>query len=109
MAVKLAVSDSTRYIWILRKGNGQAFVSPSPALLKEGCYVTVLNKTTDTASVSFPSGVIRPRAFSIRPGSSKKVEVLDTSGYFEYDVSFKRANPPFYAEGGSKPGVIVEH
>jgi hypothetical protein len=109
VAIKLDASDSTKYVWIFRKGNGQVFVSPSPAILKAGSYFTILNKTTNTVGVTFPPGVIRPRAFSVPPGKSRKVEVLDVSGYFEYDVSSRRADPPFYAEGGSRPGVIIEH
>lgn len=112
MSVDIRLEDSERakYIWIFRKWNGQAVVYPSPAILKAGSPVQIVNKTGEEANVAFPVGFMSPKDLCIPPGDAGTTTPTKTSDYFEYDVSFTRPpGPPSYAEGGSRPGVIVEH
>jgi len=111
VAIKLDESDSTKYIWIFRKWSGQAVVYPSPAIMKEGSEVHIVNKTDEKATVVFPKGFMKPAELTISPGRSRPATAKQASPYFEYDVTFSRRGvvPVFYAEGGSKPGVIIEH
>lgn len=105
--IVLEDDERTRYIWIFRKGNGQAVVSPSPAILKAGGEVWVVNKTGNEANVVFSDEFMAPGTLCVPPGRSSSARAKGVSGYFEYDVYFdSRAN---YAEGGSRPGVIIEH
>ena len=105
--IELEETERAKYIWIFRKWNGQAVVYPSPAVLKVGRPFRIVNKTKETANVVFPSGRIKLEKSSIPPDTWALAEANKPSGYFEYEVHF--GGPEKYAEGGSKPGVIVEH
>jgi hypothetical protein len=95
-------------IWILRKGNGQLRAHPSPVVLSSGGTFTIRNLTSADATASFPSSIVAQGAkVSVPAGStSGNLQVLPqrTPTYFEYDVTIGSE----YAEGGSKPGGIVD-
>jgi hypothetical protein len=95
-------------IWILRKGNGQLRVHPSPVLLSSGETFVIRNLCGADAVASFPSNIVAGGekvgipAGGCSPGLG--VPPQRTSTYFEYDVTVGNE----YAEGGSKPGGIVD-
>jgi len=97
--------------WIIRKGNGQLQVYPSPVVLKIDETFKIRNLTDSDATAVFPDGTVvgpngEPRV-SIRAGKCDpdlKV-VAKEPKYFEYDVTLGRG---LYAEGGSKPGGIID-
>jgi len=100
-------ADTDKYIWIVRKGNGQAHVYPSPAILKMGVAFQVINRTGEQADITFPASYVTPPTLCLPAGASgTATPITRDPAYVEYDVAFPGGG---YAEGGSKPGVIVEH
>lgn len=101
------MSDAAaRRIWIFRKGNGQVRVHPSPAQLFSNQDVTIRNLTDQAALVMFPGGELGPERMSIPRGEARPFKVTAKGPlYFEYDVTLENGQ---YADGGSKPGGIVD-
>ena len=118
-------------IWIVRRGNGKAEVSPSPVVLRPGERFAVFNATEAPATVTFPPGRVDPPSAPVAPGTAtdftlssdtvaarlRHAEAEKASGkgsravtvfgpwFFEYEVELDSGH---YAEGGSRPGVIVD-
>jgi hypothetical protein len=94
-------------IWIIRRGNGRREVTPSPVRLDLGERFSIRNLAREDATITFPEGAIDLTAPVVRPGGTVEGTVRATPPvFFEYDVTFGRSNE--YAEGGSKPGIIVD-
>jgi len=98
---------STR-IWILRRGNGKVQVHPSPVNLRSGEEFTIRNLTETEVEVAFGTSSIHSDGAPIpaRETSGIFTVVASAPRYFEYDVTLPALNQ--YAEGGSKPGVIID-
>lgn len=95
-------------IWICRKGNGLVNVHPSPVVLRVGEVFRIRNVTAAAVTATFPAGTIEEKAPVRVPqgGWSPDIRVIAQAGiYFEYDVVLASGE---YAEGGSKPGGIVD-
>ena len=97
-------------VWIFRKGNGQLRVHPSPVVLKTGETFRIRNVTAATVTATFPAGTVETaekEPIRIPQGeTSPDLRVAARPGiYFEYDVVLASGE---YAEGGSKPGGIVD-
>jgi hypothetical protein len=102
-------------IRIVRQGNGKIVVAPSPALLHPGDRFVVKNWTECPADVDFGAAPIDPKAASIppRPGEATFAVRIDAAAnYYEYDVALTCVHGDrrvrLYAEGQSKPSVIVD-
>jgi hypothetical protein len=91
-------------IWIFRKGNGQLRVHPSPVLLEGGTAFRIRNLTNEEAVVTFPGREIDKDARIAPKGLSDPLVAVAPSTYFEYDVLVGG----HYADGGSKPGGIID-
>ena len=98
--------------WIFRKGNGQVRVHPSPVVLKPNGTLTFVNLTRETASVIVRNDGIAPPegnrdGVPVAPGKpSAPFGVVGTAlAYFEYEVILASGD---YAEGGSRPGAIID-
>lgn len=95
-------------IWIFRKGNGQVRAHPSPVVLRAGEIFSIRNVTAAPAVATFSPGTIEkePRVSIPAGGTSPDLKVMAPAGvYFEYDVVLASGE---YAEGGSRPGGIVD-
>jgi len=97
-------------IWIFRKGNGLVKVHPSPVVLRVGETFRIRNVNAAAATATFPAGTIdekEPVRVQIpQGGTSPDLRVIARAGtYFEYAVVLASGE---YAEGGSKPGGIVD-
>jgi len=100
----MANSASTK-VWIFRKGNGQLKAHPSPVLLRRGETFTIRNFTDTVAHATFPPESIDNGSVEIAAGAlSVDLELGQKQGYFEYDVAIGNQ----YADGGSKPGGIID-
>jgi hypothetical protein len=95
-------------IWIVRRGNGKAEIHPSPVVLRPDETFGIRNLTNDDADVKFPSGTIDPESSKSVPEKPSVTYRVATKGYrfFEYDVTLPKVGQQ--AEGGSKPGVIID-
>lgn len=103
-------SGAPTKVWIFRKGNGQVKAHPSPVVLRAGEAFRIRNVTAAAATATFAAGTIdakEPTRVPIPPGdTSPDLKVIAPAGvYFEYDVVLASGE---YAEGGSKPGGIVD-
>jgi hypothetical protein len=113
--------EPTMKIWIIRRGSGKRQVHPSPIRVMPGEPIRIKNWTSQTATVRFQPALytpgakglrgkakqtlVRPKStLQIRPGGYADV-TLTAPGFYEYDVTFPGQR---YAEGNSKPGVIVD-
>ena len=97
-------------VWIVRKGNGQVRVHPSPVQLSRGETFRIRNLTDVNTTAIFPAGtVVGPAGGQVPTGRmsfSPDLRVVAASPlYFEYDVTLDGGG---YAEGGSKPGGIID-
>jgi hypothetical protein len=105
-------TDSVKHIWIYQKGNGMVAVFPSPAVVKAGASFDIVNKTGEDATVNFPAGVINANATTVpvsAGGSTSVTALANASGYFEYDAAIAGGGGRlFYAEGNSKPNIIIQ-
>ena len=94
-------------IWIVRRGNGRAQVTPSPVHLSPDESFSIRNLAREEATIAFPPGTVDLRQPTIPVGGTVEGRVLARPpAFFEYDVTLTRSGD--YAEGGSKPGVIVD-
>ena len=118
------MSDVPTKIWVLRRGNGKAEVNPSPAVLRYEERFGIRNLTERTVEVVFPPGTIisvpskgirarrikgiRARRIKTIPAGEIAVYRVVARGhqFFEYRVTLPAVQQ--YAEGGSKPGVIID-
>jgi hypothetical protein len=95
-------------ICIFRKGSGQLRVHPSPVLLTSGESFRIRNLAAAEATARFPPEIVEEgERVSIPSGETSRdlrVRPQRTPTYFEYDVTIGND----YAEGGSKPGGIVD-
>ena len=67
----------------------------------------IRNLTDEDVTVVFPGGPIDLKLRTIPRGGTAPAKVLVASPrFFEYDVTLLRSGN--YAEGGSKPGVIID-
>jgi hypothetical protein len=104
--------EPTMKIWIIRRGSGKAQVHPSPVHARPGDTVRIRNLTRDAATVDnfpgLPASALKEgaRAAAVPPGGYADFTVGGDRGFFEYDVAFPELAQ--YAEGNSKPGVIVD-
>jgi len=111
--------EPTTKIWIIRRGSGKRQVHPSPIRVRPGEPIRIKNWTLQTATVGLLPALytvpgdargrlfepIDPKdPFTIVPGGYADV-TLTAPGFYEYDVTFPGQR---YAEGNSKPGVIVD-
>jgi hypothetical protein len=109
-------SGETFTVWILRRGSGRRQVHPSPLRVRQGDTIRVKNWTPRAARVSFKPALyplqqklrtpVSPVKATIPTGRSRDFTVVVPLGFFEYEVTF--GSELLYAEGGSKPGVIVD-
>lgn len=100
-------TDAPTKIWLFRKGNGQVRVHPSPVVLNQDKPFRIRNVSAVAATATFPAGTIAENEpVCIRGGeTSPALLVTAPAGYFEYTVVLESGE---YAEGGSKPGGIVD-
>jgi len=104
-------NDAPTKVWIVRKGNGQVRVHPSPVQLRRGETFRINNLTDVNTTAIFPRGtVVGPagvmEVITTRMSLSPDLQVVaDRPLFFEYDVLLDGGG---YAEGGSKPGGIVD-
>lgn len=99
--------------FIFRKRNGQLHVNPSPVVLAKGDDLVLVNLTGMPGNATFDETVLgctggkRVERIDSSPTSPTTVKISPTPPYryFEYDVVFDNGE---YAEGGSKPGGIVD-
>jgi len=92
-------------VWIFRKGSGQLKVHPSPVLLSRGEAFTIKNLANGAATVKFPPESVDGGPVEITAGgTSRELRASQKPGYFEYDVAIGNE----YADGGSKPGGIID-
>lgn len=103
-------NDVPTKVWIVRKGNGQVRVHPSPVQLHRGETFRIHNLTDVNTTAVFPSGtVVGPAGGQVPTGrmsvSPDLQVVAERPLFFEYDVLLEGGG---YAEGGSKPGGIVD-
>ena len=94
-------------IWIVRKGNGKVQVHPSPATLSHGSSFTIRNLTGNLATVNFRDKGIDPDEARLAAGQTSTAFTVGGAAppYIEYDVTLDNGE---YAEGGSKPGAIID-
>ncbi len=105
----------THVVWIVRRGSGKAQVHPSPLHARPGDTILVKNWTNDEAGVGPLTPLYVPpekrplhasaATITIPPGDQRPFPVGAGQGFFEFDVTFPGGR---YAEGNSKPGVIVD-
>ena len=99
-------------IFIYRKGNGGAFVSKSPAVLKRGGKLRIVNLTECPAEVEFPGGVTDPDSATITAHDDKLFDVTGAKGYYEYDVTLACGREGNVirqqVEANSRPGAIID-
>jgi hypothetical protein len=105
----------THVVWIVRRGSGKAQVHPSPLHVRPRDTILVKNWTNDDATVGPLIPLYTPpekgsrhastATITIRPGGQQPFPVGAGEGFFEFDVTFPGGR---YAEGNSKPGVIVD-
>jgi hypothetical protein len=95
-------------LWIIRRGSGRAQVHPSPVHAHPGEVLHFKNWTESAATVHFPAGIAPLKERVIPPGAEADFQVATDAPprFLEYDVFF--GDPARYAEGNSKPGVIVD-
>jgi hypothetical protein len=94
-------------IWIVRRGNGRVQATPSPVHLHPDESFSIRNLARDEATVAFPAGTIDLKQPTVPAGGTVEGRVVvRPPAFFEYDVTLARSGE--YAEGGSKPGVIVD-
>ena len=108
------VSTNTPTVRILQIGNGKVVVVPSPIELHREQTVVMKNWTECRADVDFGRAPIQPGTASIPPNGQQRFEVKPDApyGYYEYDVGLLcvvgARERKLYAEGNSKPSVIVD-
>ncbi|HVO10651.1 MAG TPA: hypothetical protein VMX54_07825 [Vicinamibacteria bacterium] len=99
-------------VFIYRKGNGGAFVSKSPAVLKRRGKLRIVNLTECDVEVTFPPGVLAPATGRIDAKKSKLFTVTGARGYYEYDVTLtcrgEGRRVVQRAEANSRPGAIID-
>jgi hypothetical protein len=101
-------------IRIIRAGNGQVRAVPSPAPLESGDDFWIKNWTDCPATVDFTGVPVDPMRASIDPRAAAKFKVrMEAAGYYEYNVTLVctgKDNKKIeqYAEGGSRPGLIID-
>ncbi len=101
-------TDSVKHIWIYQKGNGMVAVFPSPAVVKGGSTFSIVNKTTGDVTVTFPTG-IDPRTYTICAEDAHDFTAANAPLYIEYEaVLAGGGGRSFYAEGNSKPNIIIQ-
>ena len=94
-------------VWIFQKGNGQLRVDPSPFVVRQGDSLQFINLTGTPAEARFEREQYEGAApVVIKPGrNDPSVRIVANPGtYIEYDVTIGNT----YADGGSKPGGIVD-
>ena len=109
-------SPTIHLVWIVRRGSGRAQVHPSPVHVRAGDTIRIKNWTREDTTVGpiaplYPAGAkvgfhVRTATVTIPAGGSADLPVDPGDGFFEYDVTFGSSS--HYAEGNSKPGVIVD-
>lgn len=114
--IRPTATPTVRTLWIIRRGSGKAQVHPSPVHARPGDTIRIKNWTPEEATVEFHpelypdprKGVppVDPATAAIGPGQHADFRVVPGFGVFEYDVHFPSLRQ--YAEGNSKPGVIVD-
>jgi hypothetical protein len=108
------VSNGSPTIRIIRAGNGQVRAVPSPAQLARKQEFVVKNWTDCPASADFTGVPVDPTTSPIEPDGEARFVVKDGAayGYYEYSVSLtctgKIGTVVQYAEGGSRPGLIID-
>jgi hypothetical protein len=98
--------------FIFRKGSGQLKVHPSPVILGRGDNLVLVNLTGQAGTATFDTTVDGcsggKKQETLDPDPTKPTTVTIAGSppfrYFEYDVVIGGN----YAEGGSKPGGIVD-
>jgi hypothetical protein len=107
------VVEPTMKIWIIRRGSGKLQVHRSPVQLRPGDTFRVKNWTDLGATLEFaPEDVkdflpLSHNGFHVpaQGHSDFRVDPTARSRFLEYDILFPGKQ---YAEGNSKPGVIVD-
>jgi hypothetical protein len=92
-------------IRIIRKGNGLVQVLPYPAILSSGETFLITNASGEDAVIEFNSNLIKPKRCTIRGGQAKPFTAGKGPAYVEFDVELGGRH---YAEGGSRPGAIID-
>jgi hypothetical protein len=92
-------------IRIIRKGNGLVQVLPYPAILSSGETFLIANASNEDAVIEFDSNLIQPKTCTIGGGQAKPFTAGKGPAYVEFDVELGGRD---YAEGGSRPGAIID-
>lgn len=96
-------------VWIFRKQNGQLRVDPSPVILAQSERFRIANVAEAEASVQIDQSIVKGPARIPNGGTEGCKElvfevVAKGPRYFEYEVTVDGD----YADGGSKPGGIID-
>ena len=92
-------------IRIIRKGNGLVQVLPYPAILRSGETFLIANASGEDAEIEFNSDLIQPKTCAIPRGKAEPFTAGKGPAYVEFDVELGGRD---YAEGGSRPGAIID-
>jgi hypothetical protein len=92
-------------IRIIRKGNGLVQVLPYPAILASGETFRIVNASGEDARIVFTSKLIEPVKSTIRAGRFASYKAGAGPAYVEFDVVLGGGH---CAEGGSRPGAIID-
>lgn len=101
-------------IRIIRAGNGQVRAVPSPAQLTRMQEFFMKNWTECPATADFTGVPVDPTTQRIDPDGEARFVVEENApyGFYEYSVSLtctgKTGTVVQYAEGGSRPGLIID-
>jgi len=108
------VASVPTLIWIIRKNNGQLRVHPSPVVIDKTKQFKIQNLTPDDAQIDFPPNTVQDpgnnNSTCVVVAANRSSGALAVHGscasqfYFEYAVTAGG----HYAEGGSKPGGIID-
>lgn len=108
-------NGSPTTIRIIRAGSGEVRAVPSPAVLVRGQEFLIKNWTDCPASVDFTDVPVDPTKSPIDPNGEGRFVVKENAPYryYEYSVSLTCADRAGkevlqYAEGGSRPGLIID-
>jgi hypothetical protein len=92
-------------IRIIRKGNGLVQVLPYPAILASGETFRIVNASGEDAQIIFSSELIQPVKSNISARRFETYKAGAGPAYVEFDVVLGSGH---CAEGGSRPGAIID-
>ena len=90
---------------IIRKGNGLVQVLPYPVVLASGEKFRIVNYSGEKADITFFSHLITPEKSSLNARTSGDYQAGNGPAYVEFEVTLTNGH---CAEGGSRPGAIID-